>query len=97
MRSSWWAPRSPLSTTRRSRWSSGFTGPAYAVPTPAGALAQSWAARAGGWVLDPVYTAKAFAGLLAWDLATDGDAPVVFWHTGGQPAVFAADHALPDR
>jgi 1-aminocyclopropane-1-carboxylate deaminase/D-cysteine desulfhydrase-like pyridoxal-dependent ACC family enzyme len=38
-----------------------------------------------------VYTAKAFAGLLA--LATAGrwgsGDDVVFWHTGGQPAVFA--------
>ena len=70
----------------------GFTGPAYAVPTEAGQDAQAWAARAGGWVLDPVYTAKAFAGLLAWDQATDASGGAVFWHTGGQPAVFAAGH-----
>ncbi len=63
----------------------------YAVPTPEADDALLWAARHGGWVLDRVYTAKAFAGLLA--LAADGHwAPgddVVFWHTGGQPAVFA--------
>ena len=63
----------------------------YAVPTPEADEALLWAARHGGWVLDRVYTAKAFAGLLS--LATDGrwgpGDDVVFWHTGGQPAVFA--------
>ena len=66
-------------------------GDEYAVPTPEADDALLWAARHGGWVLDRVYTAKAFAGLLS--LATAGrwgpDDDVVFWHTGGQPAVFA--------
>jgi len=63
----------------------------YALATPEADAALVWAARTGGWVLDRVYTAKALAGLLAmaedgrW---RDGD-DVVFWHTGGQPAVFA--------
>jgi 1-aminocyclopropane-1-carboxylate deaminase/D-cysteine desulfhydrase-like pyridoxal-dependent ACC family enzyme len=42
-------------------------------------------------VLDRVYTAKAFAGFLALAAAGrwgPGD-DVVFWHTGGQPALFA--------
>ena len=63
----------------------------YAQPTPEADAALVWAARTGGWVLDRVYTAKALAGLLA--LAEDGrwreGDDVVFWHTGGQPAVFA--------
>ena len=66
-------------------------GDEYAVPTPEADDALLWAARHGGWVLDRVYTAKALAGLLA--LATAGrwgpGDDVVFWHTGGQPAVFA--------
>jgi 1-aminocyclopropane-1-carboxylate deaminase/D-cysteine desulfhydrase-like pyridoxal-dependent ACC family enzyme len=63
----------------------------YATPTPEADDALVWAARHGGWVLDRVYTAKALAGLLslasagAWGPGDD----VVFWHTGGQPAVFA--------
>jgi 1-aminocyclopropane-1-carboxylate deaminase/D-cysteine desulfhydrase-like pyridoxal-dependent ACC family enzyme len=69
----------------------GFLGQGYAVPTAAADAALRWAATRGGWVLDRVYTAKAFAGLLAmaeagqWRAGDD----VVFWHTGGQPAVFA--------
>lgn len=66
-------------------------GPAYARPTTEADAAILWAARSGGWVLDRVYTGKALAGLLLMD--DEGrfpaDRPVVFWHTGGQPAVFA--------
>jgi 1-aminocyclopropane-1-carboxylate deaminase/D-cysteine desulfhydrase-like pyridoxal-dependent ACC family enzyme len=69
----------------------GFMGPDYGVPTEATDAAIAWAARRGAWVLDRVYTGKGFAGLLA--LAEQGrwaaDDDVVFWHTGGQPAVFA--------
>jgi 1-aminocyclopropane-1-carboxylate deaminase/D-cysteine desulfhydrase-like pyridoxal-dependent ACC family enzyme len=69
----------------------------YAEPTAEADAALAWAARTGGWVLDRVYTAKACAGLLA--MAEDGHwregADVVFWHTGGQPAVFAPG-GLPD-
>ena len=45
-------------------------------------------ARAEGLFLDPVYTAKAMAGLIA--LAGRGEIAerVMFWHTGGQPALF---------
>jgi 1-aminocyclopropane-1-carboxylate deaminase/D-cysteine desulfhydrase-like pyridoxal-dependent ACC family enzyme len=66
-------------------------GDEYAVPTPEADEALLWAARHGGWVLDRVYTAKAFAGLLSLARAGrwgPGDA-VIFWHTGGQPALFA--------
>ena len=69
----------------------GSLGADYAVPTDEGDAALRWAAVHGGWVLDRVYTAKAFAGLLAMAAAGrwgEGD-DVVFWHTGGQPAVFA--------
>jgi 1-aminocyclopropane-1-carboxylate deaminase/D-cysteine desulfhydrase-like pyridoxal-dependent ACC family enzyme len=69
----------------------GALGLDYGEPTAAADAALRWAARHGGWVLDRVYTAKAFAGLLA--LAEEGrwgeDDDVVFWHTGGQPALFA--------
>ena len=72
-----------------------FAGENYAVPTTEADAAMLGLARSGGWVLDRVYTAKAFAGLLSYDRDdrfADGD--VVFWHTGGQPAVFAA-HGTP--
>ena len=68
-----------------------FLGEDYAVPTPEADAAIVWAARHGAWVLDRTYTGKGFAGLLG--LAADGrfgpGEDVVFWHTGGQPAVFA--------
>ena len=48
-------------------------------------------ARAEGLLLDPVYTGRAAAGLI--DLVRKGffkkDETVLFWHTGGQPALFA--------
>jgi 1-aminocyclopropane-1-carboxylate deaminase/D-cysteine desulfhydrase-like pyridoxal-dependent ACC family enzyme len=68
-----------------------WMGPDYGTPTPAADDAIRWAARHGGWVLDRVYTGKGFAGLLGhasagrWAAGDD----VVFWHTGGLPAVFA--------
>lgn len=52
-------------------------------------------ARTEGLLLDPVYSAKALAALMTW--ARDGripkDAAVVFWHTGGTPALFANRYA----
>lgn len=74
-----------------------WCGPAYAEPTPEGDRAVVHAARSGAIVLDRVYTGKAFAGLLG-NLAEDrwGPAPeVVFWHTGGQPAIFAPGGCPP--
>ena len=63
----------------------------YGVPSEAGDAATRRLARAEGILLDPVYTGKAFAGLL--DLAENGafapDEPVIFLHTGGLPALFA--------
>lgn len=48
-------------------------------------------ARTEGLLLDPVYTGRAAAGLV--DLARKGffkaDETVLFWHTGGTPALFA--------
>jgi len=68
-----------------------WQGEGYAVPTAEADAAVQWAASRAALVLDRVYTGKAFAGLLG---ASDegrwvGDDTVVFWHTGGQPAVFA--------
>ncbi len=48
-------------------------------------------ARQEGLLLDPVYTARAAGGML--DLIRRGffqrDETILFWHTGGQPALFA--------
>jgi 1-aminocyclopropane-1-carboxylate deaminase/D-cysteine desulfhydrase-like pyridoxal-dependent ACC family enzyme len=71
-----------------------FLGNDYAAPTDEADAALVGLARSGGWLLDRVYTAKAFAGLLALDAADAIPSDdVIFWHTGGQPAVFAAGGA----
>jgi len=64
-------------------------GPGYGVPTPAAAEAAELLARTEAVLVDPVYTAKALAGLVA--LARSGELDgrrVVFWHAGGTPAIF---------
>ncbi len=67
-------------------------GGAYGARTEETRQAMRLAARSEGLILDPVYTGKAMAGLIAG--VTSGripvDARVVFVHTGGLPALFAA-------
>jgi len=65
-------------------------GGGYGVPTAASTEALELVARREGILLDPVYTAKAAAGLLARvrSGAFGPDDTVLFWHTGGQVAFF---------
>jgi L-cysteate sulfo-lyase len=65
-------------------------GPGYASLTEPVAAAIRLAARTEGLLLDPVYTGRALAGLIAAvrDGSLDAGAPVVFWHTGGLPGLF---------
>jgi 1-aminocyclopropane-1-carboxylate deaminase/D-cysteine desulfhydrase-like pyridoxal-dependent ACC family enzyme len=76
----------------------GAVGADYGVPTPEGMEAVHLVARTEGILLDPVYTAKAFAGLR--EAIRSGEVPadstVVFVHTGGQPALFAYAPDLAD-
>lgn len=67
-----------------------YTGEGYGIPSPAGEEALAMLARAEGVVLDPVYTAKAMAALIDWVRAgkLGKDDTVLFWHTGGQLALF---------
>jgi 1-aminocyclopropane-1-carboxylate deaminase/D-cysteine desulfhydrase-like pyridoxal-dependent ACC family enzyme len=66
-------------------------GAGYGIPTDASREATELLARSEGVLVDPVYTSKAAAGLLRW--LREGRFPagdrVVFWHTGGHPALFA--------
>ncbi|HEU0031151.1 MAG TPA: pyridoxal-phosphate dependent enzyme [Kofleriaceae bacterium] len=68
-----------------------YIGEGYGIPTPAGAAAIRRMARTEGAFLDPVYTGKAFAGLL--DGIERGTiartARLCFLHSGGSPALFA--------
>jgi 1-aminocyclopropane-1-carboxylate deaminase/D-cysteine desulfhydrase-like pyridoxal-dependent ACC family enzyme len=68
-------------------------GPGYGVPDAATVAAIEMAARTEGLVLDPVYTGKAMAGMVAqigagrWRGEAGG--PVAFVHSGGAPTLFA--------
>jgi L-cysteate sulfo-lyase len=69
----------------------GHAGPGYGVPHEATIEAIKLGARLEGLVLDPVYSGKGLAGLIAliragrWTSGQD----IVFIHTGGAPALFA--------
>jgi 1-aminocyclopropane-1-carboxylate deaminase/D-cysteine desulfhydrase-like pyridoxal-dependent ACC family enzyme len=73
-----------------------FIGPGYARPSQEGLEAMRLVARTEGLLLDPVYTGKAMAALIA--ATRDGRLTsldtVVFLHTGGLPAVFAYRDAI---
>ena len=67
----------------------------YGVLTEAEREAVQLFAKYEGLLLDPVYTGRAAAGMI--DLIRKGffkkDETVLFWHTGGQPALFADKYA----
>ncbi|MCU1381534.1 MAG: hypothetical protein JWL71_231 [Acidobacteria bacterium] len=68
-----------------------FVGGGYGIPTDASQEAIELAARTEAIFLDPTYTAKAMAGLIAYvrQQKFKDHQTVVFWHTGGQVALFA--------
>ena len=70
-------------------------GPGYAVSAPADSPRSRELAQPEGILLDPVYTGKAWSGML--DLleqgAFDDRGDLVFFHTGGAAALFAMDLA----
>jgi len=70
--------------------SSGFVGERYGLPSEAGNEAVRLFARQEGVILDPVYTGKAAAGMIAHlrEGRFGRDDAVVFVHTGGAPANF---------
>ena len=70
-------------------------GPGYGAPTADARAAVALAARTDGLVLDPVYTGKAMAGLVAARRRgrIGRTTRTVFLHTGGAPALFAAGYA----
>lgn len=68
-----------------------FAGEGYGVVGPGEREAMKLLARLEGVLLDPVYTAKAMGGLI--EMIARGEfsrnETVLFWHTGGTPALFA--------
>lgn len=68
-----------------------WVGPGYSLPSDEMVEAVRLAARLEGVLLDPVYTGKAFAGLIGLVRAGAfaAGSNVLFLHTGGSPALYA--------
>jgi D-cysteine desulfhydrase family pyridoxal phosphate-dependent enzyme len=84
--------RDPLSLSRPLHVNDGFIGEGYGIPSADSEAALRLLAKLEGLVLDPVYTSKAMAALLS-DVQRGSyrsDQRVLFWHTGGQVALFTA-------
>jgi D-cysteine desulfhydrase family pyridoxal phosphate-dependent enzyme len=70
----------------------GFIGQGYGIPSPEAAKTIRLLGRTEGLLLDPTYTGKAMAGFLnTLKRERKYVKPVVFVHTGGEPAFFAGD------
>jgi D-cysteine desulfhydrase family pyridoxal phosphate-dependent enzyme len=74
----------------------GHAGPAYGVPHAATIEAIKLAGALEAMAVDPVYSGKGLAGLIALvrQRRWPGDADVIFIHTGGAPALFAYQSLL---
>jgi 1-aminocyclopropane-1-carboxylate deaminase/D-cysteine desulfhydrase-like pyridoxal-dependent ACC family enzyme len=71
----------------------GYLGEAYALPTPGCEAAFAALASTEAVLTDFVYSAKALHAVI--DRASECGGPIVFWHTGGVPALFANTTELP--
>jgi 1-aminocyclopropane-1-carboxylate deaminase/D-cysteine desulfhydrase-like pyridoxal-dependent ACC family enzyme len=68
----------------------GFVGEGYGIPTKASIEAIELCARREAIFLDPTYTSKAMAGLIARLRRRElTNGTILFWHTGGQVGLFA--------
>jgi len=72
----------------------GYLGPGYGIPSADGDLAATLVARTEGVFLDPVFGAKAMAGLLTAARSACPAGPVVFLVSGGVPTVLSRRAAL---
>ncbi|CAN5563892.1 D-cysteine desulfhydrase [soil metagenome] len=66
-----------------------FIGPGYGVPSEGSMKAIEILARTEGIFLDPIYSGKAFDALLNMVKTGELSGRILFWHTGGLPALFA--------
>ena len=77
---------------------SDYVGEGYGVPSNESELALKEIWKCEGILLDPVYTAKAMAGLM--DLIQQGQwvgQRIIFLHTGGIPSVFDSSCTAPSK
>ena len=75
-----------------------YIGPDYGIPSEGGLEALRLVARTESILLDPIYSAKAFAALIdhVRSAQFSRDEHVVFVHTGGLPALFAMNRELAE-
>ena len=73
-----------------------YLGEGYAVLSTAEKKAIAMLAENEAIFLDPVYTAKAFAGFVDLIHNKKLTGNLLFWHTGGTPALFAYEKELQD-
>jgi 1-aminocyclopropane-1-carboxylate deaminase/D-cysteine desulfhydrase-like pyridoxal-dependent ACC family enzyme len=66
-----------------------WVGAGYGVPSEGSIHAIKKLAQTEGIFLDPIYSGKAFDGLLGLVAAKELKGRVLFWHTGGVPTLFA--------
>lgn len=66
-----------------------YVGEGYGVESPAGREALQLMASREAILLDRVYTAKAFSGLIDLARRKEIGGRVLFWHTGGTPTFYA--------
>lgn len=73
-----------------------FVGKGYDIPTTEANKAIQLVARTEAILLDPVYTGKAMAGLIGLIDRNEisKDDTIIFWHTGGDPALFVGEELL---
>ena len=76
-----------------------FVGEGYGIPTNESLDAMNALARTQAILLDPVYTAKTMAGMIAHirDGDIEPDETIVFLHSGGTPALFTYGEDLLAR
>jgi D-cysteine desulfhydrase family pyridoxal phosphate-dependent enzyme len=73
-----------------------FIGEGYDIPTTEANEAIQLVARTEAVLLDPVYTGKAMAGLIGLvdRHKISRNDTIIFWHTGGDPALFVGEELL---
>ncbi len=75
-----------------------YLGEGYSIVSELERQTMKTFARTEGILLDPVYTGRAAGGMI--DLIRSGEFPsgetILFWHTGGTPAIFAYENLLDE-
>jgi L-cysteate sulfo-lyase len=76
-----------------------YVGAKYGIPSPESIDAMKFLASNEGIILDPIYSGKAFAGLMDYAARSviGSSDDVVFIHTGGLPGIFANNEVIANH